>query len=402
MSRRRRTALTVAGLLLATTGCSGADPAETVAEPAGASSSSSGGVAPVEEEVASALDDRNDPSFPDPLIDPDEVKSGGPPPDGIPPIDDPTFERADRVDWLEDTEPVLSLTVGGETRAYPLRVLTWHEIVNDTVGGVPVTVTYCPLCNSGVAFERRIDGELFTFGTSGMLYADNLVMYDRTTESLWPQLTGLASIGALTGTQLVAIPMGTVGWADFLEDHPTARVLSQDTGFDRPYGTNPYVGYDDPDGDVLFALPGALDERLPIKERVIGLSDGDAHVAVARQALRDRPPLELRVGDRTVVLWLRAGQASALDEREISEGADIGTVGVFSPRLDGRRLHFYSIGDQVLDRETGSTWNVLGRATEGSLEGSRLDLVQHLDTFWFAWAQFHPDTALVDPASPGS
>ena len=295
----------------------------------------------------------------------------------------------------------MSLTVGDETRAYPLRVMTWHEIVNDTVGGVPVTVTYCPLCNSGVAFERRIDGELFTFGTSGMLYADNLVMYDRTTESLWPQLTGLASIGALTGTQLVAIPMGTVGWADFLEDHPTARVLSQDTGFDRPYGQNPYVGYDDPDGDVLFALPGDLDDRLLIKERVIGFSDGDTHVAVARQALFDRPPLELRVGDRTVVLWLRAGQASALDEREISEGADVGTAGVFSPRLDGRRLHFYS-GDQVLDRETDSTWNVLGRATAGSLKGSRLELVQHLDTFWFAWAQFHPETDLVDPSEPGS
>jgi len=124
--------------------------------------------------------------------------AGGPPPDGIPPIDHPKFQPAPAVDWLEDAEPVLALTVGGETPAYPLQVMTWHEIVNDTVGGVPVAVTYWPLSNSGVAFHRRVDARLMDFGTSGLLYADNLVMYDRQTESLWPQLTGQAAVGVLT------------------------------------------------------------------------------------------------------------------------------------------------------------------------------------------------------------
>ncbi len=126
---------------------------------------------------------------------------------------------------------MLSLTVGEETRAYPLRVLTWHEIANDVVDGVPVAVTYCPLCNSGVAFERTVEGEETTFGVSGLLYADNLVMFDRATESLWPQLTGQASVGVRTGTQLRSIPMGTVGWAQFREEHPDALVLNRD---DRP------------------------------------------------------------------------------------------------------------------------------------------------------------------------
>ena len=124
------------------------------------------------------------------MLDPDLIVSGGPAPDGIPPIDQPRFSRARTVGWLTDTEALLSLTVGGETRGYPLQIMTWHEIVNDTVGRVPVAVTYCPLCNSGVAFDRRVAGRVLSFGTSGRLYADNLVMYDRQTESLWPQLNG--------------------------------------------------------------------------------------------------------------------------------------------------------------------------------------------------------------------
>ena len=349
------------------------------------------------ENVPSALDDRENPAFPTPLIDPDELLSGGPPPDGIPAIDDPEFERADQVDWLEDNEPVLSLTVEGETRAYPLRVMTWHEIVNDVVGGVPVAVTYCPLCNSGVAFQRTVVGHgVLSFGTSGLLYADNLVMYDRQTESLWPQLTGQASVGALTRTELIAIPMGTVAWRDFVSADPNARVLSQETGFDRPYGTNPYTGYDDPDGDLLFGLPGDPDTRLPVKERVVGLGDGPASVAVVRSSLVGKPPLEVTVGKRHVVLWHRPGQASALDAETVAGGADIGTVGAFDPVLDGQRLHFESGGAGFVDRETGSRWDVLGRAIAGPLRGAELEPYRHLDTFWFAWVTFHPDTSLLD------
>jgi len=345
-------------------------------------------------DLPSALDNPADPAFPAPLIDLDHLVSGGPPPDGIPPIDDPKFQTAAEVDWLEETDPVLSLTVGEETRAYPLQVMTWHEIVNDTVGETPVAVTYCPLCNSGVAFERDVDGRLLDFGTSGMLYADNLVMYDRQTESLWPQLTGQASVGALTGTQLEAIPMGIVGWEQFRTAHPDALVLTRDTGFDRSYGFNPYPGYDDPDGSLLVEPPGGRDPRLPVKERVIGIRVGDDALAVSRNRVAEAGVVEVLLGGRDFVILYAPGQASALDTAEIPEGQEIGSVGVFEPRADGRQLTFQRQGQVFVDHQTGSSWNVLGEAIAGPLEGTRLPAQRHLDTFWFAWVAFQPDTEL--------
>ncbi len=387
---RRIIALVCAGAVVVTAGCGGRG------GDGGAGSLSSGdGASTTAPARRSALVDMRNEDFPTPLIDPDEVRSGGPPPDGIPPIDEPIYERADEVDWLAAEEPVLSLTIDSTTRAYPLRVMTWHEIVNDTLAGVPVAVTYCPLCNSGVAFERHVEGEVLTFGTSGRLYQDNLVMYDRQTESLWPQLTGRASIGVKTGTQLTAIPLGTVAWTDFLAAHPDAEVLSQDTGFAREYGSNPYTGYDEPDGDLLFDLGDDLDDRLPTKERVVGISAESADIAYLRSALVGGDPVQIDVDGDPVVLWHESGQASALDTREISEGADVGTVGVFSRKVAGQELTFHRVGNGFTDDQTQSSWDVLGRATAGPLAGKSLQPVTHLDTFWFAWVLFHPDTDLL-------
>ncbi|WP_191280828.1 DUF3179 domain-containing protein [Nocardioides flavus (ex Wang et al. 2016)] len=353
--------------------------------------------AEVEVVGASALDDPRHPGFPEPLIDPDHLFSGGPPPDGIPPIDDPKFEPVSDVDWLEGNEPVLSLTVADETRAYPLQVMAWHEIVNDTVGGVPVAVTFCPLCNSGVAFERRVEDRLLDFGTSGLLYVDNLVMYDRQTESLWPQLTGRASVGVLTGTRLESIPMGIVGWKQFRESHPEAMVLTRDTGFVRDYGSNPYVWRDDdPNGDLFADPPGGTDRRLPVKERIVGIMVNGQSVAVRRSHIVERRLVELTVGGRDLVVWHRSGQASALDADGYHDGEEVGTVGVFRPLLDGRRLTFAVRAGRLIDEQTGSAWNVLGEATSGQLTGSRLPAVVHLDTFWFVWVAFRPRTRVVE------
>ncbi|MFC6286120.1 DUF3179 domain-containing protein [Nocardioides sp. GCM10027113] len=392
--RLRGAAAALAGLLVLTA-CSGDIDSGAATEGGNGSSSETSGAGAEPDDIVSALDDVDHESFPEPLIDLDDLLSGGPPPDGIPSIDDPQFQRASEVDWLDGREPVLSLTVGDETRAYPVRILTWHEIVNDTVDGVPVAVTYCPLCNSGVAFERTVDGQETTFGVSGKLYIDNLVMYDRLTESLWPQLTGKASVGHLTGEELESIPMGIVGWDQFLAEHPDAKVLTRDTGHDRDYGRNPYREYDDPDSGPFFPLPEDPDDRLAVKARVVGVSVDGESVAVDREHLADRGVVPVTVGDSDVVLFHAQGQASALDTEQIADGKEVGTVAAFRPRAGGQDLEFTRTDGQIVDTTTGSTWSILGKATSGPLEGKRLQAVEHLDTFWFTWVLFQPETELV-------
>jgi hypothetical protein len=189
---------------------------------------------------------------PEPLVDPSEIISGGPPPDGIPPIDKPEFQPRDEVTWLNEQEPVIVVQIGEDTRAYPLQIMTWHEIVNDEVGGKPISVTFCPLCNTAYAFARpEVDGDITTFGTSGKLYNSNLVMYNRATESYWPQAWGKAVMGPLTGTELERVPAQIVSWGDFRSAFPGGLVLSRDTGHERDYGSNPYPGYDDIDNPQL-------------------------------------------------------------------------------------------------------------------------------------------------------
>lgn len=178
-------------------------------------------------------------------IDLSEIISGGPPKDGIPSIDEPRFESiAAARSWLADQSPVIALEIGGDARAYPLAILIWHEIVNDTVGGVPVVVTFCPLCNTALVFERRIDGRVLDFGTTGNLRHSDLVMYDRQTESWWQQAIGEGIVGEYTGRRLTFLPAQIVSLSDFEATYPAGRVLSRETGYRRDYGRNPYVGYD--------------------------------------------------------------------------------------------------------------------------------------------------------------
>jgi hypothetical protein len=362
-------------------GAAVAEPAPTVA--AGA-----------REDTPSALDDPAHDAFPSPLIDLDELISGGPPPDGIPSIDQPTFVRVGEVDFLADDEPVLSLEVGDDVRAYPVQILIWHEIVNDVVGGTPLAVTYCPLCNSAVAFDRRLGERVLEFGTSGLLYQSALVMYDRQTESLWSHFTGQAVVGVLTGAELSAHPVSTISWSQFRDANPEGLVLTRDTGFNRDYGRNPYPGYDDVN-TAPFLFEGESDGRLAAKTRVVGIEiDGDA-VAVQLDELARRRTVPTTVAGREVVVFHRAGTASALDSSRIEDGIDVGTTGVFLAELDGRVLDFATAGDVFVDEQTGTTWDVLGRAIDGPAAGAQLEPVVHVDTFWFAWAAFLPDTRIV-------
>jgi thiol-disulfide isomerase/thioredoxin len=336
---------------------------------------------------------------PAPLVDPSRIIPGGPPPDGIPPLDHPKFEPAGSVGWLAGAEPVAAVLAGGQARAYPLQILTWHEIVNDTLGGVPVSVSYCPLCNTAITWRRLlVDGAVTTFGTSGKLYQSNLVMYDRATRSLWPQALGQAVTGPLTGQRLQPVPTQIVSWAAFRTSFPDGLVLSRDTGFSRPYGRNPYVGYD-AKGSTPFLFDGKVDPRPGATDRVLGLTVGGRHLAVPYPRPAARAPGGVRVvdldlaGARLLVVW-RAGTTSALDREQIASSRDAGAAAAFSRRLGGRVLSFTLTNGQVRDQQTSSLWDQFGRATAGPLAGSRLAPADATDSFWFDWAAFHPDTAV--------
>lgn len=353
------------------------------------------------EEVPSGLRDPSDPALPSPLVDPERIISGGPPPDGIPAIDNPRFEAAGDVDWLTDAEPVIALSRGTEHRAYPVQILTWHEIVNDTVAGEPVAVTYCPLCNSALAFEREVGERLLSFGTSGRLYLSALVMYDRQTESLWSQIERTAIAGVLTGTELELVPVTMVCWSDWRTAHPEGFVLSRETGFERDYGRNPYVTYDSPGSGSPF-LDEDADGRFPPKERVVAFPDAQDAVVVLLSDLAEARVAEITVDSRPVVLFAADGLASALDTADIGVGRRIAATGAFRPEVDGRRLTFApppggaAAPVVAVDEQTGSGWNLLGEAVSGSLAGARLEPVVHLDTFWFAQAAFRPETLVVE------
>lgn len=288
----------------------------------------------------------------------DEIISGGPPKDGIPAIDAPRFRSVAAIaDSLPDIEPVITLVIGDDARAYPLRILVWHEIVNDTVGGVPVAVTFCPLCNAALVFDRRIDGgpdgpTALTFGTTGKLRHSDLVMYDRQTESWWQQFLGAAIVGTLTGTRLRLLPVRIESYGRMKQRlagrRDGVRVLVPADAGRRAYGRNPYVGYDGAQAPFLYR--GPYDRPIPPLARVV-VVDGMAWALDLLRARRTIRAGDLRLG------WT-PGQASALDTGVIADGRDVGNV--------------------VVQRRTAAGWT---------------DAVYDV-SFAFAFHAFHPDGTL--------
>ena len=346
--------------------------------------------------------------------------------DAIAAIVDPraeTFAEADG--WLADREPVVALEMGGEARAYPLQVLTWHELVNDTVGGAAVLVSYCPLCNTAITFERAVGGRPRTFGVSGLLRHSNLVMYDHATESLWEQATGEAIAGRETGERLRFLPSPIVSYGDFKAAFPQGTVLARQGGgtravlhaievggtttfewvevepgpgeFSWAYGFTPYSEYDEPGSAPWYETGAPLDERLDPKARVLGLERAGRAVAVPFAVLEERLVVPLELDGQPLVVFWQPGTSSTLDAAEIASGRDVGAAAAYVPSIDGRALTFEARDGAIVDRETGSTWSVLGAATAGPWAGARLTPVVARDALWFAWSAFYPATELVAP-----
>jgi len=331
------------------------------------------------------------------LVDLGEIRSGGPPKDGIPPIDEPRFTTpADAARWLDPREPVVVVTAGGTTRAYPLQILTWHEIVNDTLGGVPVSVTFCPLCNAAIAFDRRLDGRVLDFGTTGRLRKSDLVMYDRQTESWWQQFTGRAIVGALAGSMLDRLPASIVAFEDFRQAHPGADVLSRDTGHSRDYGRNPYAGYDDVDNHP-FLFDDPVDPRLPAMERVLNVSIGGAHRLYPFSVLQDTPVVNDTVAGTPVAVFSRGGTLSVLDRGVIADSRTVPSATAWLAHLDGRLLSFRFRDGRIEDEQTGSRWSLLGVATAGPLAGRALTPAPSGVHFAFAWLAFNPGSSIYRP-----
>ena len=323
----------------------------------------------------------------------DSILSGGPPKDGIPAVDNPEFESISAGDeWLEELDPVILFSHGEEARAYPLSILIWHEIVNDEVDGQPVSITFCPLCNASIAFDRNFDGQVLDFGTTGRLRNSDLIMYDRQTETWWQQFTGEGIVGKYAGEQLNFLSTQVISWEDFKVAHPDGEVLAR-PNMPRNYGYNPYVGYDSTSRPFLFQ--GTPDSRLAPAERVLGLTTETEAIAYPFPALEEAGVVHDLFGGVELVIFHKAGLASALDSSVISQGRDIGAVSVFDRQVGDQILTFSSNDDGTFsDAETGSTWDILGEAVGGPLAGEMLTPVLHFDHFWFAWAAFFPATEL--------
>lgn len=360
------------------------------------------GVKPTElpdEEVPRALSQSFSTNFSKRAISFDEILSGGPPKDGIPAIDNPTFVSQDEADaWLGELEPVVVFKHEAQARIYPFQILTWHEIVNDVVGGQPVAVTFCPLCNTAIVFEATVEGMPLDFGTTGRLRYSNLLMYDRQTESWWQQATGQAVIGQFTGQQLTTLPAPIISWDEARTAFPEAQVLSRDTGFRRNYGQNPYAGYDDINSSPFLFQGPITPEEMPPMARVTTVTLNGEAVAYPEEVLQEVRVVDDSVGGVDVVVFWQEGLASALDSNAIAAGRDVGATAVYERALEGQTLTFSTTEEgAIIDEQTGSEWNVLGQAVSGELAGQQLEPVVKIDHFWFSWAAFRPDTRIYQP-----
>lgn len=340
----------------------------------------------------------------------DEVIRGCPGPDCIPPLDAEGAtsipgERGGQAKFVTIAAadvapqmPVAAVVVNGEARAYPLHILTWHEIVNDTLGGIPVAVTFCPLCNTAISFDRRVGAETLDFGVSGNLRNSDLIMWDRQTHSWWQQATGEGIVGTHAGVLLKVLPTSIISYQDFTAAYPGALVLSEDTGFAREYGINPYEGYDS-SGSQPFLFDGKIDDRLDALERVATIEHEEEFLALPFSALSTTSVANVSVGGAPFAVFWTAGTTSALGAASIASSRDVGAAVVFDPRVDGQSLTFTKSGEgSFRDDQTGSTWTITGRATGGSLAGKQLAAAAHTTQFWFAWAAFHPGTKIWAPS----
>ncbi|MFQ5674282.1 MAG: DUF3179 domain-containing protein [bacterium] len=323
----------------------------------------------------------------------DQIVTTGVSKDGIPSLFNPQTIAAERADYLSDEDLVLGLVVDGQPRAYPYTILDWHEVVNEDIRDKDFTVSYCPLTGTAIVFDGNNSGRKIVFGVSGLLYNSNLIMFDRDTNSHWPQMRLQCDQGELRNTRQIVLPSIETAWSTWKQLYPNTVILSTNTGFDRPYDRpgSAYPDYDLPDSPPQFPI-SFQDNRLPPKQRVHGVLVGqgpDNYVAKAypihasqkrrliNDALSGDPLLVVDAGeDNFVISYLREVDGNVLTF-ELTNGVD-------------------SFPFTFQDAETGSTWNVLGEAIEGPLSGTKLKRTLSYNAYWFAWATFFNDAVIFE------
>jgi len=317
-------------------------------------------------------------------------------------LNNPNFvDKEEGLKSFFSKEPVLSVEINGFAKAYPLNMLSIHEIANDTINGIPILATFCPLCNAGIVYNRRLkyQGKEFEldFEVSGMLRKSDMVMADKQTETWWQQLEGKGIVGTLAGAELSVIPSLVISVEEFFDRYPDGKILSKNTGIssaEESYGINYYKNYDDPDNkpyDRFFA-PEDLDPRLPAMERIVDIRSHGEFRVYPFSAVEKAGVINDVFNDKNVVLFYQPGTISILDEKEIKDSKDVGMVTVFNPSVDGCLLKFKKIDDKFIDEQTNSVWDITGRCIEGKLKGKELQIEPHGNHFAFAWLAFHPET----------
>jgi len=321
----------------------------------------------------------------------------------FPTINYPKFiNKTEGLKAFYNLEPVISVAIKGEAKAYPLNMLTMHEISNDSLGGIPILPTYCPLCNSSMVYDRRLKYKgkeyLLDFEVSGMLRNSDMIMADEQTETWWQQLMGTGLVGKLAGANLSIIPSMVISVQDFFERYPDGKILSPKTGTNAQsrYGKNPYVNYDNINNlpyNNYFNLE-KLDSRLLPMERIISIEGLNGYKIYPFSVLSKKGVINDIYNDKNIVIFYKEGTVSVLDNKEISKSKAIGSATVFSSVLEGKLLTFKKKDGMFVDKETKSIWSITGRCTQGKLKDKVLTPELHSNHFAFAWLSFHPESEI--------
>lgn len=321
----------------------------------------------------------------------------------FPTLDNPNFvKKPEGLQMFFAREPVIVVEINGSARAYPLNILTMHEISNDVLSGIPILVTYCPLCNSAIVYNRVVNHkgikETLEFEASGMLRNSDMVMLDRKTESLWQQLMGIGIVGTYNEVQLDIVPSIVISIEEFFTRYPDGEVLSQKTGFseiETRYGYNPYQKYDEKTSPIEhFFDSDKVDKRLPAMERVVDIEHNGDYKIYSFTSVSKKGVINDTFKTNKVVLFYKSGTVSILDEKDISMSKNIGSVTVYNAVIDNQHLTFKKKKRIFIDNETKSKWDITGFCYEGKLQGKQLQIRPHSNHFAFAWLAFNPESEI--------